>query len=418
MRVTICAYDGPNNIDGPTTWMKRLLPFLKENGVETRLLVIANQRKKLLNLQYFLNMGFPCKLIPAELFFEEQIKLILEDIEANPPHIYIPNYFPVAAYANYWVKKAGIPSVIVLHNDNDYHHCLVDEFVTGNQDVRVSAVVPVSKLLASKVEAKQPQNVTVRYIPYGAPVADTTAYFDGSDKLKLVYLGRLNNHQKRIGEVTRAFCQATKEIQNTEAVIYGTGDALQEVLTIIKQEGKESAVSYGGALPVSEVQKHLLQNHVYVLLSDYEGIPIALMEAMGCGLVPICSNIQSGIPELLEHGKNGLIVNDRNHEFIAAVNYLKNNPSKWLELSSAARSKIKENYSDKVINKNWLSLLNELACKGRSTGTLTVPSINELKKLTVKKEFLKTETRMPNAFMLPMVRYRKTLGRLKRDYLI
>ena len=80
MKITICAYDAPNNIDGPTTWLKRLLPFLRENGIEACILFIANDVKNLPTLQFFKERNFACKLIPAELFFEEKIKLILEDI--------------------------------------------------------------------------------------------------------------------------------------------------------------------------------------------------------------------------------------------------------------------------------------------------------------------------------------------------
>jgi glycosyltransferase involved in cell wall biosynthesis len=416
MKITLCAYDAPGNIDGPTTWIKRLLPYLRKNGVETRLLFLADQARNLSTLRYFQELQFACTLIPADLFFEEQLQLILKDVKKHPPDVFIPNYFPVAAYASYWIKKAGIPSVIVLHNDDDYHDCLADEFVAGKEEFQVSAVVPVSRLLAGKLAARQTGGVAVECIPYGAPIPEKAACYSKGDKLKLVYSGRLNNHQKKVSDVARALCRATKEIPDTEAVVYGSGPALQEMLAIIRQEGKGGSVTYGGSLPSDVVQQHLLGYHVYVLLSEYEGIPIALMEAMACGLVPVCSRIESGIPELIEHGKNGLIVNDRDDDFVAAIRYLKSNPSKWPVLSGEARNTISNGYSEGTTHERWLKLLKELAIKNSYAGTLAVPAIHEIKKIRVKTEFLSTEVLMPVTALLPLYRLKKMMGRLKRNY--
>ncbi|WP_371821102.1 glycosyltransferase [Chloracidobacterium sp. D] len=44
---------------------------------------------------------------------------------------------------------------------------------------------------------------------------------------------------------------------------------------------------------------------MFVLLSDYEGLPIALMEAMATGLVPICTAMRSGIGQLVVDGVTG-----------------------------------------------------------------------------------------------------------------
>jgi len=48
------------------------------------------------------------------------------------------------------------------------------------------------------------------------------------------------------------------------------------------------------------VPEFLLNNDVFVLLSDTEGLPLSLIEAMGHGLVPIASDIPSGVAELIQ----------------------------------------------------------------------------------------------------------------------
>lgn len=416
MKITLCAYDAPKSIDGPTTWIKRLLPYLRRNGIETRLLFIAHQTKHLDTLAYFQKLNFECVLVPADLFFEEQIKRILEDVIRYPPDVFVPNYFPAACYAGTFARKAGIPSVIILHNDDALHRTLAVEFGENNKKDGISTVVAVSKRLESDIKAMQLANANVTGIPYGAPMPVTKTRWAGEQNLKLVYLGRLNNHQKRIRDVAKVLCRVTRELPNVEGIIYGNGPALQEVLAILQTEGRESRVAYGGIVSTSEIQKKLLENHVYVLLSEYEGIPIALMEAMACGVVPVCSNIKSGITELLKNDANGMIVEDRDEAFVQAIKELVADRGKWERLSSAARKTIAQEYTEDICNERWRALLQKLAMENTFKGKLQAPSLRQLRQLRVRSEFLINETRFPSPVVRPLYRLKKKIGLLKRLY--
>lgn len=416
VKITICAYDAPNNIDGPTTWLKRLLPYLRERGIESRILFLANPSKNLGTLRFFEARGFACKLISAELFFEEQMQAIIEDIAQNPPDVFFPNYFPVAGYAGRYIKKAGIPTVMVLHNDDAHHRLLVTEFARRVREEALSCVVPVSQLLKKDIEALKLSDTLVHCIAYGAPVPKQKAVWNGSSSLRIIYLGRLNNHQKRINDVTRAFCRATKEVPQTEAVIYGSGDALPEVLKIIASEKAEDKVKYGGVLGIGEIQEKLLEGQVFVLLSEFEGIPVALMEAMGCGLVPVCSDIKSGITELITDGENGFVVKDRDQAFVEAIKRLATQPEIWNRCAAAARAIIEEQYSETACHDKWVDLLETLSRQNSFSGKLSVPDLRALKALKIHPALLHTETRVPHAVMVPLHRIKKVAGRVKRNF--
>jgi glycosyltransferase involved in cell wall biosynthesis len=56
-----------------------------------------------------------------------------------------------------------------------------------------------------------------------------------------------------------------------------------------------------------------------VLLSDFEGLPLSLVEAMARGCVPVVAESPSGIPEILESGENGYIVRGRDYDAWAAL---------------------------------------------------------------------------------------------------
>lgn len=415
MKITICAFDAPNNLDGPTTWIKRLLPFLKQNNIETRIIFLAANDKDLPAYNYFINEGFECKQVYWELFNDEKILAILNDVKQFPPDIFIANYFAIPLTAAKWIKKAGIPTVMVLHNDNQYHYDLVKKFAANNDESDVSAVVCVSNLIHEISKKTAPFHQCIKYIPYGAPITQEAAKISEDGILNIVYAGRIDEKQKRISEVTQAFCKVAREVPGTNYTIYGDGPAVPAVQEILNTTGKDLPIRFKGKLKSTEVQTHLLQNQVFVLLSDFEGLPITLIEAMSCGLVPICTHMRSGIADLITDGEEGFLVKDRNDSFVTAVKKLKDNPGLWMEMSKAARQKMVKSYSIEASSSQWASLLQELSANTGKKSPLVFPSVKELKKIKLDEEFHRQNNPRPADILVPLYKTKYMLGRLKRN---
>lgn len=95
--------------------------------------------------------------------------------------------------------------------------------------------------------------------------------------------------------------------------IVGDGPMRPELERRIAELGLGGIVTLAGALPQDEVARRLGASTLFVLPSivapdgQMEGIPVALMEAMAAGQ-PVVASALSGIPELVEHGANGLLV--------------------------------------------------------------------------------------------------------------
>jgi hypothetical protein len=123
-----------------------------------------------------------------------------------------------------------------------------------------------------------------------------------------------------------------------------------------------------------QIQSHLLEHHVIVLLSDSEGLPIALMEAMACGVVPICLRVPSGVLELVEDGVTGLLVNNRGDDFFEAVRRLRDEPGLWERLSRAARAKIEAEYSQEQSAARWSAFFEELRRNAGQRRSIEIPS--------------------------------------------
>lgn len=101
--------------------------------------------------------------------------------------------------------------------------------------------------------------------------------------------------------------------------IIGTGPLQAELAAAIDTFQLQESVQLLGAKNQTEVRSALQQADVFLLPSvtaangDKEGIPVSLMEAMASGILCL-STYHSGIPELIRHGENGLLVNERDSE--------------------------------------------------------------------------------------------------------
>jgi glycosyltransferase involved in cell wall biosynthesis len=77
---------------------------------------------------------------------------------------------------------------------------------------------------------------------------------------------------------------------------------------------------------------------------DQDGIPLALVEAMACG-VPVISTSISGIPELLRHGQAGWLVPPRDADALAdGVECLLTDPKRAAQLGAAGRRAVEEEF--------------------------------------------------------------------------
>lgn len=412
MKITICAYDAPNNIDGPSAWIKRLLPFLRTKGIESRIIFFAAHDNDLPTYNYFINLGFKCKIIYWELFAEDKILSLLEDVKTHPPDIFVANYFSIACLASKWIKEAGIPTIMVLHNDDEGHQSLVKEYAAEKD--YISAIVSVSNLITSVAKLTASMHPCIKTIPCGAPISKNIIQFPANGQLKIVYAGRIEEKQKQISLLTKAFCKAARDVPNTEFAIFGSGSAERNVKRILETMGQGLPVKFFGKLDSNQVLEKFSSFHIFVLLSDYEGLPISLMESMGAGLVPVCTNIRSGVSELIDDGKNGILIDNRDDAFINAIRFLKENSGTFHTMSLAARKKIEFEYSQEVCNNLWIDLFYELTIETNKNESVIFPSIKELKYHFNQNYYESINNLRPAKVAIPLYKLKTLLGRMKR----
>jgi glycosyltransferase involved in cell wall biosynthesis len=150
-----------------------------------------------------------------------------------------------------------------------------------------------------------------------------------------------------------------RELPGTEAIIYGNGPDRERVRRCLEEEKVGERVRLGGHIDNPEIQRVMLDASIIVLLSDYEGLPIALLEGMACGLIPVCLRIRSGVGQLIEPGRTGLLVDDRGDAFVATIRAIASTTALRTRVSSAARERIAAEYSNEANAERWTALLTD-----------------------------------------------------------
>jgi glycosyltransferase involved in cell wall biosynthesis len=145
----------------------------------------------------------------------------------------------------------------------------------------------------------------------------------GSDPKHVGVLGRLVPQKDPLLVVEIAALLAEEGFRFT---VIGGGALADEVADRIRRRGLESTVTLSGELPREEALAALAQAGAYLIPSRWEGLPVALVEAMGMGL-PVVASAVDGIPEVVRDGETGVLVDTRDPErFARALRRLAGDP--------------------------------------------------------------------------------------------
>lgn len=143
-------------------------------------------------------------------------------------------------------------------------------------------------------------------LPNPVDASRIPAPYEGEREKRFVAVGRLEP-QKNFPLLIRAFAEFNKEIQGYKLTIYGEGREREKLENLIKDLGLQNNIELPGR--DKDVLNKINSAAAFILSSDYEGMPNALIEAMCMGMPVISTDCPSGGPrELICDSKNGLLV--------------------------------------------------------------------------------------------------------------
>lgn len=106
----------------------------------------------------------------------------------------------------------------------------------------------------------------------------------------------------------------------------------------------------------NNVKKEMSESSIFVMTSIFEGFPLALLEAMSCGLPPVTFAYKFGPKDTITNGKNGLLVYNRDIKSLSEkLVYLIKHENIRKEMGYQAQLKVHDFYLNNIIDK-WMKL--------------------------------------------------------------
>lgn len=270
-------------------------------------------------------------------------------IQADVIHAHLPIAGITARIAG---RISGIPVVYTEHNLQERYHTLTRlanvytlpwcaRVLCVSEDVTQSVLRNIKRpaktttllngvnterfdpFLFNRMEVRQRLNISA-----DAPVMGTVAVF---------------REQKRLSDWLRLAHAVWKELPNAHFFILGDGPQEATLKSKAFSLGMKDCVHFPGRL--TEIRPWLAAMDVYTLTSHFEGLPVAMLEAMSMKL-PICATMAGGIPEVVRENTEGFMVPLGSTEdlFRPIVKLLQDNELRF-KMGKNARQRVIEQFS-------------------------------------------------------------------------
>lgn len=222
---------------------------------------------------------------------------------------------------------------------------------------RFGAIVTVSHAIADYVtrDVGIPRS-HVHVIHNGIPEAATAGTGRATDAqaaVTFITVGRLaaiKNHRLML----LAFARLLRSRPDARLVVVGDGPERPALEALARETGAEGRVELLGFR--TDIDGLLARADVFLLTSHYEGISMALLEAMRAGLPAIGTSV-GGIPETIVDGRTGILVPpDDADSLTAAMSALANDATRRQKMGEEARAYLLREFSHSVMMQKYLTL--------------------------------------------------------------
>jgi sugar transferase (PEP-CTERM/EpsH1 system associated) len=275
----------------------------------------------------------------------------------------------VHAHSGTWLKAAraarlaGVRRVVFTeHGLNDvepWYNAILKRCGGWMTDCVVAVSHPLRQYLVEHVRIPESKVVV---IPNGV---DTLRFRPGPSRGELRARLGLGNaavigHVARLAPVKNqpllvdALGRVRERAPNAHLVIVGDGPERDALRAHIRARGLEASVHLAGE--ARDVPSILREFDVFALPSKAEGTSMSVLEAMASG-VPIVASAVGGTPDLLDHGRCGVLVAPNDVDALAdALADLLLAPERRRDLAAAARARVMSEFDEAVVAKRYEGL--------------------------------------------------------------
>lgn len=353
----LACYIGSMQLGGANRVMANLVDYFVDAGVETVLITdIPPQKEK---KEYSISQKVK-RYCLGEYFGNSlkknfiRVKELRKIIKNEKPELVLsfmgpPNYRMIVSTLGINVKK-----VVSVRNDpyREYGSGIfkaIARIVMNVADGCVFQTDDATKYFGKGLQKKS----TVIFNPVNDRFYESRWNCNSKN---IIAVGRLEE-QKNYPMLIQAFHAFTQVYPEYELVICGEGSLRNSVVNLIKELGIESKVVLKGQ--IEDVQSMLQDAYMYILSSDYEGMPNALMEAMTVGVPCISTDCPCGGPKMLLPNSEYLVSCGDVSGLKTKMVLLASNMERAKKYSNQLRNRAMEFKCDLVLEQ-WIVYLNRI----------------------------------------------------------
>jgi len=291
----------------------------------------------------------PAKNNLSVLLRSNKVKTYIRQHQISLIHCHLPW---TGFMGRYLYRVEGVPVIYTEHNKQERYHPITRFLnrITFNEQAQVIAVSSdVKKSIQKNIRPKVKVSTILNGVNTQSFVKDLDAAKAIRKQLKIadstVVIGTIAvfRSQKRLKEWIQVFKKVHEKHPDTHAVIVGDGLLRKEIEAEIAELNLQSCLSLAGLQP--NVKPWLSAMDIFLMSSVFEGLPIALLEAMSmqCAIV---TTDAGGIKEVIRNGQDGLMVSvDSWKELSHCVDQLLHDPLLIKKYGESARKRAEESFS-------------------------------------------------------------------------
>lgn len=280
------------------------------------------------------------------------------------------NFASYQAYTAMAVHElTGIPFGFTVHA----HDIFLDHFMIPQKVNKAALVLSISRYNIEYMEREFGINAeNIQVIHCGVDLAEFSVVQAPSTGVPLMLsVGRMD--PMKGFDVLLEACALLRQHNRFRCVVVGSGPELKTLQALAAQRGLEQVVEFRSGVPQAELVDLYQSCSLYVQpcrrtsVGMQDGIPATLMEAMAVAK-PTISTYVSGIPELIEDGVDGRLVQPEDPMALCqAMRELLDDPQQRDRLGRAARDKIERQFNIAVSARALATLLEDLLTEGSGT---------------------------------------------------
>lgn len=248
-------------------------------------------------------------------------------------------------------------AIPILHNDVGH----IYDVGCGNQDAW-NVAVAVSPKVAASAGMRVPDRPVVQ-ISSGVDLPSESSWHSRKtigERVELIFIGRIEHAQKGVLWLPDIYKACLSRGIDAALTIVGDGPDAHALGAKLTGYGLLERTRLLKGLSPETVYELLLQSHILLMPSLYEGLPIALLESQACGCVPVASRLPGITDTSVDNGDAGFLVEVGDVSgFADAVAALAGDPARWALMSRAGHEKIRRSFSVPSMGAAYLQLIRD-----------------------------------------------------------